>query len=810
MAIALDRSLCCDLNETSTREWLITNGVGGYAAGTVSGMLTRMEHGLLVSSPLAGRDTSSSYDKDLATPQLLLAKMDEEVVFDRRTYYLGTNEYRDRTLNPSGFVHLETFRLEEGFPIFTYRIGGIDGIILEKRIWMSQGQNTTYIQYRVLRTETAHETPYHTNHADASFFSTHVVSGNGYSFKYSEAAQRELTLTLLPFSAYRPFNQPQHGNNDWLFQVHQLSSEQEPNQLPKGTAGCTIQAWEGAHPYHILAVGHAQCQVSFIPTNVWYWNVLRRHDLAAGREAVDDLYLPGVIRAKLWPAEDCALTIVVTTEELSAQTFNLNQLKRSYARAVESQRDLLQPQRYFGEGGETTQSLHILPLLAASDPHSSGEEYLRLLLQAANRLIIERSLPRNEGKNMLPILYMGQEKVPVVLADYYGMQSSTRDTLIALPGLLLATGRYSEAGRILHWLARSFKQGLLPDHLPLSGQTAEANDYANVDVTLWYLYALDNYLRITHDYELLREVYPRLVDSIDWYISGTDNGIHCDPNDGLLQAKAHSKALTWMNATSQKHPVTPRGGKPVEVNALWYHALSLMHEWSQSQYSNGQSNHAPSYYEERSKRCRLSFQRKFWNANAGYLYDVVDGPHGNDAALRPNQLLAISLRYPVLDIEYQRPVFEQVTEHLLTPFGLRTLAPEETAYRGDLPEQQKEQQQALHQGSVWPWLLGPYIEAMLNMQALDARTPYVRGADSNLPQEYLWRKSIQLLEPFRKQLETGMLGMVGSVFSGAEPHVPGYNAASALTIGEILHIYHRLTQQRVQRPVELMTVKSQR
>ncbi len=263
MPIAFDRSLCCDLNETSTREWLITNGIGGYAAGTVAGMLTRMEHGLLVSSPLDEHDTSSGHDtsgdggRDTSgdsgrdksgpykTPQLLLAKMDEEVEFDRRTYYLGTNEYRDGTLNPSGFVHLETFRLEEGFPLFTYRIGGIDGIILEKRIWMPQGQNTTCIQYRVLRTETAYETAYHASPTTSTYSSSHVDNGHGYYFKYSEAAQRELTIKLLPFSAYRAYNQPQHGNNDWLFAVRQLSTEHGDNPLPDGTTGCTITAWEG-------------------------------------------------------------------------------------------------------------------------------------------------------------------------------------------------------------------------------------------------------------------------------------------------------------------------------------------------------------------------------------------------------------------------------------------------------------------------------------------------------------------------------------------------------------------------------------
>src|SRR5579872_1370570 len=225
MPIAFDRSLCCDLNETSTREWLITNGVGGYAAGTVAGMLTRMEHGLLVSSPEIGRDYYLSpgegagpYSRGEGSkmgraksgpdmPWLLLAKMDEEVEFDRRVYYLGTNEYKDGTLNPAGFVHLETFRLEEGFPVFTYHLGGIDGMMLEKRIWMPQGLNTTLIQYRLLRTTTYQDiTPWSNRASRPAYTRFHD-------------AQRALSLTLLPFVGYRPNNETQQGNLERQFRV---------------------------------------------------------------------------------------------------------------------------------------------------------------------------------------------------------------------------------------------------------------------------------------------------------------------------------------------------------------------------------------------------------------------------------------------------------------------------------------------------------------------------------------------------------------------------------------------------------------
>src|SRR5215471_4763671 len=206
MPIAFDRSICCDFNETISREWLITNGHGSYAAGTVAGTLTRIQHGLLVAS-----------SSDDASPRLLLAKIDEEILFDQRTYYLGTNEYRDGTFNPAGFVHLEEFRLEEGFPVFTYRIGGIDGLLLEKRIWMTQACNTTYIQYRVLRTHTP-DGHIHKNHSSNNF-DRNLRVNNGRSYhEHSTEDQRVLTLTLLPFAAYRLYNEQQYGNNEWHFQ----------------------------------------------------------------------------------------------------------------------------------------------------------------------------------------------------------------------------------------------------------------------------------------------------------------------------------------------------------------------------------------------------------------------------------------------------------------------------------------------------------------------------------------------------------------------------------------------------------------
>jgi glycogen debranching enzyme len=885
MPITLDRGICCDLNETISREWLITNGVGGYASGTVAGALTRMQHGLLI-APLQGE----------AIPRLLLAKIDEEVVFDQRTYYPGTNEYQDGTLNPAGFGHLETFRLEEGFPVFTYRLGGIDGITLEKRIWMPYGLNTTYIQYRVLHTDM----PQMSQWGDQSTISEmnrpqHIIGRPGIARRsygygrsdYTATENRSLALTLLPFTAYRPNNTPQYGNLDWQFQVqtHQpvygtdesdlehstqgkypqkaeelkraspgsaeaMGAMNRPLQLPQGVTGCTIRAWEGASPYSILIVGHPESGVTFIPTGVWYWHFLRRHQQAAGLPAIDDLYLPGVFRAKLWPGEGSTLTIIVTSEELSSLTFNDSQIALSRTRVVEHARSFLQPERYFGDGGETVRTLPVLPFTPASHLQVDGEEFLQLLLQAADRFVARRPLRRDENARNGSAFFSDTEVVPVIIPGYYDMQNRTRETLIALPGLTLATRRYADARSILRSLARHLKQGLLPDRLPTDGQPLTEEDYGSVDTTLWFFNALDHYLQLTQDYPLLDDLYSRLVECISEYGQGTYNGIRVDAGDGLLQALKPGKALTWMNAVVDDKPVTPRYGKPVEVNALWYNALCLLDEWTQLLYQMGRLTHTTGVYAEQGALCKLSFNRRFWlppvhvargnmldtsstrteglrraslrsadstitdtspldamnrplqlqtgrseDSFGGYLYDVIDGTDGNDTSFRPNQLLALSLRYAVLDEEYHSSVMEQITRRLVTPYGLRTLAPEEEGYQGQVKENVREQRMALHQGSCWPWLIGPYVDALLRLEQSDT-------GSTKSSRKYTWRRGLVALESFRRLSGHGMLGMVREVYVGdatgdeAVHTVPcgEQQAASAISTGELLRVYKLLAQ----------------
>ncbi len=815
MTISFERGICCDLNETISREWLVTNGLGGYAAGTVAGVLTRTQHGLLVAMP-----------PDAAKPQLLLAKIDEEVFFDQRIYYLGTNEYRDGTYNPAGFVHLEAFRLEEGFPIFTYRLGGINGLFLEKRIWMAQGQNTTYIQYRALRTTTTE------GYGHRRSGITGALSAFDRSPDNAETVQQEqlsLTLTLLPFAAYRPFDGLQYGSNDRHYQVlmHQTHETKQDDSytstvfLPPGMAGCTIQAAGSAIPYHLLAVTHPANQATFIPTGVWYWNFLHRQDLTAEYAATDDLYLPGVIRATLWPDEEAVLTIIVSAEEITAQLLHWKNLSHAYEETIDQQRSSFQSTSRTRKGDEAVQECkpRVLPLTSTSNPIQGGEEYLRLLLQAGNRFLMHAK--------QTPIIHtpatskayaqrlhdhedrfeVSEHLTPVLLADYYAMGNRTRDALIALPGLLLVTGRYGEAHAVLRRFASYMIGGMLPNRLPSLNQPLADCDYSSVDTSLWYFYALDYYLRATDDYTLLEEVFGHLKECINHYVQGTSYGIHIDPVDGLLFADKSGQALTWMDAYVNGDPVTRRAGKAVEVNALWFHALSLMHEWSQHLSHLGLYGQSPSYYQHLLSQCQRSFRDRFWYAEGHYLFDVIDGPDGNDASLRPNQLFALSLRYPILDLTYQQHVMEKVSQHLLTPYGLRTLAPDDSAYCGQTRTQKRGHAQwgkrsgSPHQGSVWPWLVGPYLNAMLSVWSQPSSEQ-----DQHLVQEYLWRKGLQLLEPLRERFTQGLLGMCEGVLDGDSPHQPqGDSVASALSIGELLRSYHMLTQVGMTQPEQVLS-----
>ncbi len=337
---------------------------------------------------------------------------------------------------------------------------------------------------------------------------------------------------------------------------------------------------------------------------------------------------------------------------------------------------------------------------------------------------------------------------PTILAGYPWFTDWGRDTMIALPGLCV-----EETPKMVEGFLQHLYQGLIPNRFPDQGGAPE---YNTVDATLWMFQAVWAYQEAGGDGEFF---YPAAREIIRWHQRGTLHGIGMDPEDGLLAAGDESTNLTWMDARWEGRPVTPRHGKPVEINALWYNALRMMGVWTRE----------PGYARA-ARRAKASFQAKFWNPARGCLYDVLS-PSGADAALRPNQIFAVSLPFPLLDKARQRAVVESVKRHLLTPYGLRTLAPGEPGYRGQYRGGPAERDHAYHQGTVWPWLLGPFVAAYLRA---------LGRSKKNLA----WSRS--LVEAFEPELDRGCLGTIGEIYDGDAPHRPGGTPAQAWSVAALL------------------------
>jgi predicted glycogen debranching enzyme len=355
-----------------------------------------------------------------------------------------------------------------------------------------------------------------------------------------------------------------------------------------------------------------------------------------------------------------------------------------------------------------------------------------------------------------------------VIAGYHWFADWGRDTFISLPGLSLATGRWPLAYEILRTFAAYVDEGMIPNRFPEAGTEPE---YNTVDAALWFVESGRRYVRDSGDLDFARrELFPCIEEILDWYARGTRYGIHVDPADGLLAAGEEGFALTWMDAVCDGVAATPRRGKPVEINALWYNALLSGADIAQSL---GRRARAETW-REGAARMRASFNARFWNASAGFLYDVVDGPEGDDASLRPNQLFAISLYHDVLDAELRRPVVDAVERALLTPVGLRTLDPDHPSYVGRYEGAARERDMAYHNGTVWPWLFGPFASAYLKAYE---RAPEARERVRNA------------IAPLARHLGTeGCLGQLSEIMDGDAPHCPRGCVAQAWSVAEVARI----------------------
>ncbi len=687
--LSLGQAICSRVGAGLDREWYVTNGIGGYASGSLNGATTRSYHGLLVAAlhPPAERD-------------VLVTKIDEEVTLSSGAVLrLGVNEYQDGTIDPQGYHFLETFTLEGDVACLRYALN--EALFLEKRIWMEYGKNTTYVQYTL----------------NASFA--------------NEADSTPLTLTLYPFCLYRSHHSTTRGAANWRFLVAGQGNR------------CQVRAYQEAPQYTLTAGPSAQ----FSATGNWYWHVLHRRDTERGLLDVDDVYQPGTFQLQIAPGERA--TLLLSAEEALADEFGGPQHEESVNRALQRHQQLVQQR--------------LATARPAADNLPQQDPVLARLVLAADQFIVARAVRARGESPEAPL------ELKTVIAGYPWFTDWGRDSMISLPGLLLSTARYSEARSLLRAFAAFTHNGLIPNRFPDSGETPE---YNSIDATLWMFHALDRYLASAGDWSLLNELFLTLSDIIMCHVRGTAYAIAVDPADGLLRGGTPGVQLTWMDAKVGDWVVTPRHGKPVEVNALWFYALCCMESWTK------RLSLDPTLFSLLRAQVQENFARRFWYEEGGYLYDVIDveGNAGrNDAALRPNQLFAAALTPSLLSEEQVRSMLDRVTGALLTPLGLRSLSPDDPAYCKHFNGNQQQRDGAYHRGTVWPWLIGAYVDISLRI--------------------YNDRAALRLLfQPLVEHLWDACLGTISEVAEPEAPFTPAGCFAQAWSVAEVLRSWLALQE----------------
>ena len=646
--IRFDETVCRNLDIAIRREWIETNGLGGFASSTIAGLNTRRYHGLLVAAtkPPVGR-------------MVLLSKLEETLVIDGRRHDLSANRYPG-VVHPQGYLYLKEFR-QDPFPVFVYDVEGME---IEKSVFMVHGENSTVIQY-AWRTQ-------------------------------GRAAPGVCVLELRPLIAFRDYHTTTHENGalDPRLELAGNSVKVAPDQ--------------GLPP---LYVTHAGAEVH--AAGDWYRNFEYDVERERGLDYHEDLFNPCVLIFDLnRDAQPSVLASIAPPGSRLASELRADEIARREA-------------------------------VRAHAP--SSEPLVQMLAAAADQFIVKRG----DGST--------------VIAGYHWFSDWGRDTMIALPGLTLATRRYDTAKSILRAFAAHVDRGMLPNRFPDAGETPE---YNTVDATLWFFEAVRALMASTGDYEFVHaSLYSVLADIVSWHERGTRYGIHVD-SDGLLRAGEPGVQLTWMDARIGDWVVTPREGKPVEIQALWYNALRVIEELS-SRYGYGQQ---AIHYREAADRARASFLEQFWNEQSGCLYDVIDGT-ARDASIRANQILAVSLFHKMLPAEQAKRVVETVQRHLLTPYGLRTLAPSDPRYRGRYEGDRVSRDSAYHQGTVWPWLMGPFLSAYLDVNGRSAQAR---------------EQAKQWIAEFRRYMEEEGLGQMPEVFDGDAPQRAGGCIAQAWSVAELL------------------------
>jgi predicted glycogen debranching enzyme len=651
------------------REWLVTNGLGGYASGTVSGAITRRYHGLLIAAlpnPLGRMMMLNGLSERLRLP-------------DRTVVYTGAEELS--AVAPESTLEAAEFRLEAGLPVWRYEVAGF---VLEKRLLMPYRQNTVHVTY-------------------------HLLNGEG-----------KLRLGLRPAVHFRSHDAPVNLDDSQKYTLTVCDDQFEIT----GKADLPLLRLLARGPCAAFTFDRKETSSIPYPT-----------ERSRGYQWQGSMWSPGYFRSDLGAGD--RITLIASTEDWET----IRALNPELALQAETDRRRL--------------------LLSVASPAAQANLGAELVF-AADQFLIS---PVGRVEDTARARASGDE-TRTVIAGYHWFTDWGRDTMISLEGLTLSTGRKQEAAWILRTFAYYVRDGLIPNMFP-EGQ--KEGLYHTADATLWFFHAIHRYSEITGDRTTVKMMLPKLIDIVERHIKGTCFGIHVDPADGLLVQGQEGYQLTWMDAKVDDWVVTPRRGKAVEINALWYNALRLLEGWL---HEENESVHSVQV-REWADRARDSFNRRFWFEAGGYLYDVVDKEDGggDDPSCRPNQVLAISLDHPVLDEAHWAAVMDVVTGRLLTPVGLRSLAPGSPDYKEKYYGDLRSRDAAYHQGTVWAWLIGPYVDAWLKLH------PGERA------------RAREFLTGFTPHFNEQCIGSISEVFDAQEPYTPRGCIAQAWSVAEVLRCW---------------------
>ncbi|HTQ81116.1 MAG TPA: amylo-alpha-1,6-glucosidase [Thermoanaerobaculia bacterium] len=662
-----------DFEPLLSREWLVANGLGGYASGTIAGVATRRYHALLVAAlpPPLGRT-------------VMLCQLWERLRFaDGRVIQLGGVERVGRPPEIPGAGYLKEFRLEAGLPVWRYEM---EGLQLEKRVLLPHLQNSVHILYQL-----------------------RGVTG-------------QVQLELEP-------------------SVHFRGHESEVSQPLSGPYSLSMinshYELRGPEGYPALRFKPQGGEPTFTSTGRKLVEMYYRDEESRGYPAVGEVWSPGCFTFTL--AGDGEASLVASTESREV----LSVLSSTEALAAERERR----ERLVGA--------------AVPAAPAANDAFGATLVLSADSFIVTPARREDAAR-----AYAAGDEPRTVIAGYHWFTDWGRDTMISLEGLTFATGRLREARYILRTFAHYVKDGLIPNLFPEGDREGL---YHTADATLWFFHAVDRYLRASGDRETLTLLLPTFLDIAEHHLEGTRFGIGVDRADGLLRQGMEGYQLTWMDAKVDGWVVTPRRGKAVEINALWYNALMLLTGWLREE--RGGEDPDAERLARSAEQARQSFNRRFWYEEGGYLYDVVDGESGDDPACRPNQVFAISLTHPILSPERWPRVLQVVTERLLTPVGLRSLSPDHPDYKPKYDGDLRSRDAAYHQGTVWAWLIGPYIEAWLRVH------PEEKAAARDL------------LRGFIPHLRQAGVGSISEIFDAEPPYRPRGCIAQAWSVAEVLRCW---------------------